>query len=174
MSEVSMQRMEGRSFKGAVSWVVGKGLQALSIWYIVRVQDWAKNFSLSWLQVYRANYTQPSGEWLSNVFLALAKFAVRRPKTRWVVATVTWKHSLSKHPWFGNSAKVFRPYSKNSHSMSGSSIWASLECQCCFWIAEGWCRTLLCDYSPSSYSKTALTLKRSSDWTSTHWVWVSF
>jgi hypothetical protein len=27
-------------------------------------------------------------------------------------------------------------------------------------------------YSPSSYSKTALTLKRSSDWISTHWVWV--
>jgi hypothetical protein len=26
-----------------------------------------------------------SGEWLSNVFLALAKFAVRRPKTRWVL-----------------------------------------------------------------------------------------
>jgi hypothetical protein len=25
------------------------------------------------------------------------------------------------------------------------------------------CRTLLCDYSPSSYSKTALALKRSSD-----------
>jgi hypothetical protein len=25
-----------------------------------------------------------SGKWLSNVFLALAKFAVRRPKTRWV------------------------------------------------------------------------------------------
>jgi hypothetical protein len=24
-----------------------------------------------------------SDEWLSNVFLALAKFAVRRPKTRW-------------------------------------------------------------------------------------------
>ena len=23
------------------------------------------------------------------------------------------------------------------HSMSGSSIWDSLECQCCFWIAEG-------------------------------------
>jgi hypothetical protein len=78
-----------------------------------------------------------SGEWLSNVFLALAKFAVRRPKTRWVVVTLTWKHSLSKHAWFGNSAKVFRPYSKNSHSMSGGSIWASLECQCCFWMAEG-------------------------------------
>jgi hypothetical protein len=45
MSEVSMQRMEGRSFKGAVSWVVGKGLQALPIWYIV--QDWANNVSLS-------------------------------------------------------------------------------------------------------------------------------
>ena len=25
-----------------------------------------------------------SGEWLSNVFLARAKFAVRRPKIRWV------------------------------------------------------------------------------------------
>jgi hypothetical protein len=25
-----------------------------------------------------------SGEWLSNVFLALAKFAVRQPKTGWV------------------------------------------------------------------------------------------
>jgi hypothetical protein len=45
-------------FKSAVSWVVGKGLQALSIWYIVWVQDWAKNFSLSWLQV-PANYAQP-------------------------------------------------------------------------------------------------------------------
>jgi hypothetical protein len=25
-----------------------------------------------------------------------------------------------------------------AHSMSGGSIWASLECQCCFWIAGGW------------------------------------
>jgi hypothetical protein len=25
----------------------------------------------------------------------------------------------------------------HSHSKSGGSIWASLECQCCFWIAEG-------------------------------------
>jgi hypothetical protein len=25
----------------------------------------------------------------------------------------------------------------HSHSMSGSLIWASLECHCCFWIAEG-------------------------------------
>ena len=32
----------------------------------------------------------------------------------------------------------------------------------------------LCDYSPSSYSNTALTLEGSSDWTSTLWVWVSF
>jgi hypothetical protein len=22
--------------------------------------------------------------------------------------------------------------------MSGGSIWASLECQCCFWMAGGW------------------------------------
>ena len=26
----------------------------------------------------------------------------------------------------------------HSHSMSGGSIWASLEYQCCFWIAGGW------------------------------------
>ena len=26
----------------------------------------------------------------------------------------------------------------HSHSMSGDSIWASFECQCCFWIAGGW------------------------------------
>ena len=25
----------------------------------------------------------------------------------------------------------------HSHSMSGGSFWASLECQCCFWIAGG-------------------------------------
>jgi hypothetical protein len=35
-----------------------------------------------------------SGEWLSNVFLALAKFAVRRPKTRWVVK---WLHFKFRH-----------------------------------------------------------------------------
>jgi hypothetical protein len=50
---------------------VGKGLQ----------QEWAKNFSLSRLQVPGELHTA-SGEWLSNVFLALAKFAVRQPKTR--------------------------------------------------------------------------------------------
>jgi hypothetical protein len=26
----------------------------------------------------------------------------------------------------------------HSHSMSGGSIWASLECECGFWIAGGW------------------------------------
>jgi hypothetical protein len=37
--------------------------------------------------------------------------------------------------------------------MSGGSIWASLECQCCFWIAGGLeSYTILCDYPPSSYS----------------------
>jgi hypothetical protein len=45
------------------------------------------------------------------------------------------------------------------------------------WIGGFKCRTVLCDYSPSSYSKTALslTLKASSDWTlsSNHWVWDS-
>jgi hypothetical protein len=34
---------------------------------------------------------------------------------------------------------VLRLYSKaHSHSKSGGSIWASLQCQCCFWIAGEW------------------------------------
>ena len=60
-----------------------------------------------------------------------------------------------------------------AHSMSGGSIWVSLECQCCFWswIAGGWVYSHIVRYgTPSSYSETALTLKGSSDWISTHWV----
>jgi hypothetical protein len=33
-------------------------------------------------------------------------------------------------------ARILKAYS-HSHSLSGGSIWASLECQCCFWIAGG-------------------------------------
>ena len=62
----------------------GKGLQALSIWYIVQVQDWPKKFQLV-MTASTGELHTASGEWLSNVFLALAKFAVRRPKTRWVL-----------------------------------------------------------------------------------------
>ena len=32
------------------------------------------------------------------------------------------------------NAHILKPH---SHSVSGGSIWASLECQCCFWIAGG-------------------------------------
>jgi hypothetical protein len=32
---------------------------------------------------------------------------------------------------------IARILKADSHSMSGSSIWASLECRCCFWIAGG-------------------------------------
>jgi hypothetical protein len=67
-----------------VSLVVGKGLQALSIWYIVRVQDWGIKFQLVKTTASTGELHTTSGEWLSNVFLARAKFAVRRAKTRWV------------------------------------------------------------------------------------------
>jgi hypothetical protein len=53
------------------------------------VQDRAKNFKKSVMTPSTGELHTPSGEWLSNVFLALAKFAVRRPKTRWV-------HGLSR------------------------------------------------------------------------------
>jgi hypothetical protein len=32
---------------------------------------------------------------------------------------------------------IARILKAHSHSMSGSSIWTSLECHCCFWIAGG-------------------------------------
>jgi hypothetical protein len=68
------------------------------------------------------------------------------------------------------NARILKAHS-HSHSMSGGSIGASLECHFCFWIAGG-----LVPYHTmwltSSYSKTTLTLNGSSDWTSTHWVWV--
>jgi hypothetical protein len=35
-----------------------------------------------------------------------------------------------------SNARILKAHSY-SHSMSGSSIWASLECHCCFWIAGG-------------------------------------
>ena len=36
------------------------------------------------------------------------------------------------------SSKTYtRILKAHPHSMSGSSIWASLECHCCFWIAGG-------------------------------------
>jgi hypothetical protein len=34
------------------------------------------------------------------------------------------------------NARILKAHS-HSHSMSWGSIWASLECQCCFWIAGG-------------------------------------
>jgi hypothetical protein len=35
-----------------------------------------------------------------------------------------------------SNARILKAHS-HSHSMSGSSIWASLACHCCFWIAGG-------------------------------------
>jgi hypothetical protein len=70
IDERSEYAKNGRSkLQEAVNWVVGKGLQALSIWYIVRVQDWAKHFSFSWLQA-PANYTYSLWR-MAVVFLAL-------------------------------------------------------------------------------------------------------
>jgi hypothetical protein len=37
---------------------------------------------------------------------------------------------------FDSNACILKAHS-HSHSKSGGSIWASLECQCCFWIT-GW------------------------------------
>jgi hypothetical protein len=42
-----------------------------------------------------------SGEWLS-LFLALVKFAVRRPKTRWMITIDAIKMILSSGPHFND------------------------------------------------------------------------
>jgi hypothetical protein len=58
---------------------------------------------------------------------------------------IRWTKSHSKD-LFMSLEKItmkytYKPYARNlkahSHSMSGGSIWASLERQCCFWIAGG-------------------------------------
>jgi hypothetical protein len=76
-----------------------------------------------------------------------------------------------KWRWFNTKfyACILLKAHSRSHSKSGGSIWASLECQWCFWIAGGLVLYLtMWPYSPSSYSKTTF------NGTSTLWVWVSF
>jgi hypothetical protein len=83
--------------------------------------------------------------------------------------------SRAHHIWVDISpiACILKAHSC-SHSLSGGSSELLLSVIAVFAKLGSWCRTLLCDYSPSTYSKTTLALKVSSDWTSTHWVWVSF
>jgi hypothetical protein len=44
--------------------------------------------------------------------------------------------------WFEIDSEPYRTNAcilkAHSHSKSGGSIWASLECQCCFWTAGEW------------------------------------
>jgi hypothetical protein len=61
---------------------VGKGLQALSFGILSEYKTGLKISACH--DSSTGELHTASGEWLSNVFLALAKFAVRRPKTRWV------------------------------------------------------------------------------------------
>jgi hypothetical protein len=140
--------------------------------------------SIGW-QWFAVNYfTLQSGLGVFNLEQHLLPMQFQLPLNNCVVGTNVCWIRYSKIPFRGPRARLIsknplrssstaRILRAHSHSMSGGSIWASLECQCCFWIAGGLVSYLTqWLYSPSSYSKTALTLKRSSDWTSTHWVWV--
>jgi hypothetical protein len=51
-----------------------------------------------------------------------------------------------------SNARILKAH---SHSMSGGSIWASLECHSCFWIAGGWVVTYLVrnDTNPRAIQK---------------------
>jgi hypothetical protein len=48
-----------------------------------------------------------------------------------------WDFWLNYQYTLGFFESIARILKAHSHSKSGGSIWASLECQCCFWIAEG-------------------------------------
>jgi hypothetical protein len=87
---------------------------------------------------------------------------------------------FNKHFLIGENVFITQAYAcilkAHSHLKSGGSIWASLVCQCCFWIWAGrwvthlsmWLLTL------QLFENSALTLKWCSDWTSTLWVRVNF
>ena len=55
-----------------------------------------------------------------------------------------WKRILKAHPHSLHS---------QSHSMRGGSIWAFLECHCCFWIAGGWVYSVRYDTNPPAIQK---------------------
>jgi hypothetical protein len=93
---------------------------------------------------------------------------------------LNWFYFLScqKYDYMHAVKQIYaRILKAHSHSMSGGSIWSSLECQCCFWIAGGlvsyltmW---LLTPQAPA-IQKQHWHSREAQNWTSTHWVWVSF
>jgi hypothetical protein len=44
-----------------------------------------------------------------------------------------WRLAILNMLWSETSACILKAH---SHSMSGSSIWDSLDCHCCFWMAS--------------------------------------
>jgi hypothetical protein len=47
-----------------------------------------------------------------------------------------FKKNLEQYVYQQFNARILKAHS-HSHSMSGASIWAALECQCCCWITGG-------------------------------------
>jgi hypothetical protein len=69
----------------------------------------------SWLNLYDRYDHKKTG-------LKMKAQTQRSYQTRFIASAVSKACILKAH--------------SHSHSMSGSLIWASLECQCCFWVAE--------------------------------------
>jgi hypothetical protein len=80
------------------------------------------------------------------------------------MSSYEWRFNLS-FPWvswvsvlfFRIAGGLYRPLifilKAHSYSMSGGSIWASLECQCCFWIAGWYSHIESYDTNPSAIQK---------------------
>jgi hypothetical protein len=51
-----------------------------------------------------------------------------------VMLSLGWTSPCTLNSMWTSNARILKAHS-HSRSMSGSSIWASLECYCCFWIA---------------------------------------
>jgi hypothetical protein len=95
----------------------------LAIWSVgISWEKWYKNclWGLSISAIFGFTFPDSPNDWSSC--------------SRYVQSSIIYARILKAH----------------SHSMSGSSTWASLECHCCFWIAGGLV-SYLCMWLPTTH-----------------------
>jgi hypothetical protein len=114
-------------------------------------------------------------------------FLLTRKSSDIYVQHVSWRvHHIGYHSKRANTCELSLEYLKgrtnarilkaDSHSMSEDSIWASLECQCCFWIAGGLVSYFTMRLLALQLFKNSIDIqeKLTIEPPFIHWVWVSF
>ena len=104
---------------------ISGGYAPISLWPVVRLQR-----SITILYLWPATLTL----WPGN----LAHCKVDKSASPFPISCTLYKsqinHLVERHIWCNSVSRILKAH---SHSMSGGLIWASLERQCCFWIAGG-------------------------------------